>query len=360
MIAAAKRPIAVVGGSCWTEAGRAALGLFLRRNDIPVTVGFRRQAHYDGTSENFAGDLGVGSDPGLIGKIKEADLILAFGSRLGDAVTQGYTLLDMAGAVPIIQVLPEGAEIGRVFRPALGIVSDLNAFAHALATLEPVTPGWSAWTRDLRSLREAQRAVPNYEGTLNLGTVMRELETLLTPDAIVTTDAGNFAGWATRFLNFSDKQRYIGPTNGAMGYSVPAAIGSAITFPGRMVVSMVGDGGFMMTGQELATAFHHNAAPIVLVFNNNQFGTIRMHQERAYPWRVSGTQVTNPDFSKYIEAFGGHGEVVGDTSGFTPAFRRAVASGRPSVIELRMNPDQITTRATIADMRAGKTPPPNV
>lgn len=359
MIAAAKRPVAVVGGSCWTDAGRAALGTFLTHNDIPVTVGFRRHAHYDGARENFVGDLGVGSDPGLIRKIKDADLILALGSRLGDAVTQGYTLLDMAGAVPIIQVLPDGAEIGRVFRPALGIVSDLNAFAFAAAELEPVVPSWSAWTRELRSLREAQRAVPNYDGTLNLGTVMRELETLLTPDAVVTTDAGNFAGWATRFLNFSDQQRYIGPTNGAMGYSVPAAIGAAITYPGRMVVSMVGDGGFMMTGQELATAFHHGAAPIVLVFNNNQFGTIRMHQERAYPWRVSGTQVTNPDFAKYIQAFGGHGETVSDTAAFTPAFRRAVDSGKPSVIELRMNPDQITTRGTIADLRAGKPPPPD-
>ncbi len=356
---AAKRPIAVVGGSCWTEAGRAALGNFLVRNNIPVTVGFRRQAHYDGAQANFAGDLGVGSDPGLIRKIAEADLILALGSRLGDAVTQGYTLLDMAGAVPIIQVLPDGAEIGRVFRPALGIVSDLNVFAHEVAALEPVTASWSAWTRELRSLREAQRAVPNYEGGLNLGTVMRELETMLSEDAIVTTDAGNFAGWATRFLNFSDRQRYIGPTNGAMGYSVPAAIGASITFPGRMVVSMVGDGGFMMTGQELATAFHHGSAPIVLVFNNNQFGTIRMHQERAYPWRVSGTQVTNPDFSKYIEAFGGHGEVVSETAAFAPAFRRAVGSGKPAVIELRMNPDQITTRATVADLRAGKPPPPS-
>ena len=358
MIAGAKRPIAVVGGSCWTEEGRAALGKFLVDNDIPVTVGFRRQSHYNGAAANFAGDVGVGSDPGLISRFKDTDLILAIGSRLGDAVTQGYTLLDMAGATPIVQVLQDGAEIGRVFRPALGIVSDLNAFAHAAAALAPVTPAWSAWTRDLRSLREAQRAVPNYEGALNLGTVMRELETLLTEDAIVTTDAGNFAGWATRFLNFSDKQRYIGPTNGAMGYSVPAAVGAAIAFPKRMVIATVGDGGFMMTGQELATAFHHGAAPIVLVFNNNQFGTIRMHQERAYPWRVSGTQVTNPDFSKFIEAFGGHGEVVSDTAAFTPAFRRAVASGKPAVIELRMNPDQINTRATIADLRAGKTPPP--
>ena len=254
-----------------------------------MTVGFRRQALYDGTLDNFAGDLGVGSDPGLVAKVKEADLILAIGSRLGDTVTQGYTLLDMAGSVPIIQVHPDGSEIGRVFRPALGIVSDLNAFAHAVAALEPVRSDWVAWTEELRSLREAQRAVPNYEGTLNLGTAMRELESLLDRDALITTDAGNFAGWATRFINFRDGQRYIGPTNGAMGYSVPAAIGAKIAYPDRMVVSLVGDGGFLMTGQELATAFHHGVAPIVLVFNNQMYGTIRMHQERAYPGRVSGT-----------------------------------------------------------------------
>jgi acetolactate synthase-1/2/3 large subunit len=357
MLAKARKPVAVIGGSCWTTEGRSALRAFLTANNVPVTVGFRRQAHYDGTQANFAGDLGVGSDPGLIVKFKEADLILAIGSRLGDAVTQGYSLLDMAGGVPIIQVLPDGAEIGRVFRTALGIVSDLNMFAIAAAALEPVKAPWAKWTQELRSLREAQRAVPNYQGTLNLGTVMRELEGLLTPDAIVTTDAGNFAGWATRFLNFGEDQRYVGPTNGAMGYSVPAAVGAKITFPDRMVVSMVGDGGFMMTGQEIATAFHHGVAPIVLVFNNQMYGTIRMHQERAYPWRVSGTALTNPDFARLIDAYGGHGEVVSDTAEFTPAFQRAVGSGKPALIELRMNPDQITTRATIADLRAGKAPP---
>ncbi len=357
MLAKARKPVAVVGGSCWTAAGRAALQKFLVQNDIPVTVGFRRQAHYDASQGNFAGDLGVGSDPGLIGRLKDADLILAIGSRLGDAVTQGYTLLDMAGSVPIIQILPDGAEIGRVFRTALGVVSDLNAFATAAAGLEPVKPAWAKWTQELRSLREAQRAVPNYPGPLNLGTVMRQLEGLLTPDAVVTTDAGNFAGWATRFLNFTDGQRYIGPTNGAMGYSVPAAVGAKITFPDRMVVSMVGDGGFMMTGQEIATAFHHGVAPIVLVFNNQMYGTIRMHQERAYPWRVSGTALTNPDFCAYMQAFGGHGEVVTETGQFAAAFQRAVDSGKPALIELRTNPEQITTRATIADLRAGKKPP---
>ena len=357
MLYRARKPLTVLGGSSWTDAGRTAIRDFLLGNDLPVTVGFRRQALYDGTADNFVGDLGVGSDPGLIAKVKEADLILAIGSRLGDAVTQGYTLLDMAGSVPIIQVHPEASEIGRVFRPALGIVADLNAFAHAVAALEPVQTNWMDWMEELRSLREAQRAVPNYEGRLNLGTAMQELETLLTPDAVITTDAGNFAGWATRFINFRDGQRYIGPTNGAMGYSVPAAVGAKIVYPDRMVVSMVGDGGFLMTGQEIATAFHHGVAPIVLVFNNQMYGTIRMHQERAYPGRVSGTALTNPDFAKFIEAFGGHGEVVSDTEEFAPAFRRALDSGRPAVIELRMNPEQITTRATIAELRTGKRAP---
>ena len=195
--------------------------------------------------------------------------------------------------------------------------------------------------------------MPNQAGKLNLGAVMRELEGLLTPDAICTCDAGNFAGWPQRFINFTEGQRFFGPTNGAMGYSVPAAVGLKIANPDRMVVSFVGDGGFMMTGQEIATAFHHGVAPIVLVFNNQMYGTIRMYQERSYPGRVSGTALTNPDFAKLIEAFGGHGETVTSTAEFAPAFRRAVESGRPAVIELVTDPEQITSRATIAQLRAG-------
>ncbi len=357
MLAKARRPLAILGGSCWSGEGREAIREFLLGNHLPVATGFRRQALYDGTLSNFVGDLGVGSDPSLVAKAKEADLILAIGTRLGEPVSQGYTLFDMAGATPIVHVYPDGGEIGRVFRPALGIVSDLNVFARAVAAREPLRAPWGDWTDELRSLREAQRAVPNYEGTLNLAQAMRELEGLLAPDAILTTDAGNFAGWPTRFLNFADGQRYIGPTNGAMGYSVPAAVGAKIAFPERMVVSFVGDGGFMMTGQEIATAFHHGVAPIVLVFNNEMYGTIRMYQERTYPGHVSGTALTNPDFAKYIEAFGGHGEVVTKTEEFAPAFARAVASGQPAVIELRMNPEQINTRQTIADLRAAAASP---
>jgi acetolactate synthase-1/2/3 large subunit len=353
LLAKSRRPLAILGGSSWSAEGRAAIRDFLVGNELPVAVGFRRQGVYDGTLANFVGDLGVGSDPALVAKAKEADLILAIGTRLGEAVTQGYTLFDAAGSVPIVHVYPDAAEIGRVFRPALGIATDINVFAEAVAKLEPMRPAWRDWTRELRAMREAGREVPDYPGALNVAAVMRELETLLAKDAIVTCDAGNFATWPARFVNFGEDQRFIGPTNGAMGYGVPAAVAAKIAEPERMVVACVGDGGFLMTGQEIATAFHHGVAPIVLVFNNQMYGTIRMYQERSYPGRVSGTALTNPDFAKFIEAFGGHGEVVAETAEFAPAFRRAVESGRPAVIELRMNPEQITSRATITQLRAG-------
>ncbi len=347
----ASRPLAIVGGG-WTAAGREAIGKFLRSHNIPTTVSFRRQSFYPGTAENYVGDLGVGSDPALVAKVKEADLILALGTRLAEAVSQGYTLFDQAGSTPIVHVYPDEAEIGRVFRPALGIAGDINAFAASVADLKPGKCAWKDWTAELRALRLKGMVVPDYEGPLNIAQVMRDLEGELEPDAIMTCDAGNFATWPPRFMNLKDGQRFFGPTNGAMGYGVPAAIGLKVVHPERQVVAFVGDGGFLMTGQELATAFHHAVDPIVIVFNNSMYGTIRMYQERTFPGRVSGTALTNPDFAKFIESFGGHGEVVNSTEEFLPAFRRAAKSGKPSVIELRQNPEQITTRQTIAQLRA--------
>ncbi len=352
LLKSARKPLAILGGTGWSEQGRADIGAFLRAHDIPTTVAFRRQALYDGQADNYVGDLGVGSDPALVAKVRESDLILAIGTRLGEAVSQGYTLFEATGGTPLIHIHQEASEIGRVFRPTLGITTDLNAFAAQLAALKPAAVKWSGWTAELRCIRMKGQIVPDYEGPLNLGQAMRDLEGLLEPDAIMTCDAGNFATWAPRFINFTDEQRFYGPTNGAMGYGVPAAVGLKIAHPERQVVCFVGDGGFLMTGQEIATAFHHGVSPIILVFNNQMYGTIRMYQERAFPGRVSGTALTNPDFAKFIESFGGHGEVVTETAEFGPAFRRAVASGKPAVIELRTNPEQITSRATITDLRA--------
>jgi len=353
LLAASRKPLVILGGSGWDQQGRADIRAFLTAHDLPVSVGFRRQALYDGKLANFVGDLGVGSDPGLVARAKEADLILAIGTRLSEAVTQGYSLFEGVGATPIIHIYPDPAEIGRVFRPALGIVSGLNAFAAAASKLAPGAKPWSDWTHALRALRESGREVPNYEGPLNIGHVMRALEELAAPDAIFTCDAGNFATWPARFINFGEEQRFIGPTNGAMGYAVPAGVGAAVAYPGRQVVVFVGDGGMLMTGQEIATAFHHGVAPILLVFNNAMYGTIRMYQERTYPGRVAGTQLTNPDFARFMESFGGFGELVERTEDFAAAFRRAAASGKPALLELRMSQEQITSRATITQLRAG-------
>jgi acetolactate synthase-1/2/3 large subunit len=352
-LARAERPLAILGGASWSSAGRAALHRFLRGSGIPVAVSFRRQSCFPGDDPLYAGDLGVGSDPALVTLAKQADLVLALGTRLGEPVSQGYTLFDLAGTTPIIHAYPDRAEIGRVHRVALGIPCDLDAFAEAAAALPPLdATRWAGWRAALRSAREAGLAPVPQAGELNLSEVMRELDALLPDDAILTSDAGNFATWVTRFTQIKDRQRFLGPANGAMGYAVPAAVGAAVTNPGRMVVGCVGDGGMLMTGQEIATAFHEGAAPILLVFDNGMYGTIRMYQERTYPGRVSGTRLTNPDFAAFIEAFGGHGETVTRTAEFAPAFGRAVASGKPALIALRYDPQQITSRATVADLNA--------
>ena len=352
MLAEARRPLAILGGGGWSEAGRGSISAFLAAHDLPVAVGFRRQALYDGTRDNYVGDLGVGADPGLVAAAREADLVLAIGSRLPEATTQGYTLFDPPSAAKLVHVYPDAAEIGRVFRPALGIACDLDAFARAAAAIPAGVSPWRNWTQHLRARRLAQAMPPDYPGPLNVARALQDLQHMLAPDAVLTCDAGNFATWPARFMHFSDRQRFIGPTCGAMGYAVPAAVAASIVFPGRQAVAFVGDGGFLMTGQEIATAMHHGVAPIILVFDNGMYGTIRMYQERAYPERISGTALTNPDFCLLAEAYGAHGETVIRTEDFAPAFRRALESGKPAVIALRTDPEQITSRATIAQLRA--------
>jgi acetolactate synthase-1/2/3 large subunit len=353
MLDRAERPLVVLGGSRWTHETRTIIRDFCLARNLPVAVGFRRQSLYDCRLPNYAGDLGVGADAGLVAKAREADLILAIGTRIGEPVSQGYTLFDMAGSKPIIHIYPDQAEIGRVYRPALGITAEINAFASVLASLPAYSgkPAWSAWTESVHAARVKQAQAPDYAGPLNLARELQALEKVLPDDTIFTCDAGNFATWPNRFMHMTQAQEFLGPTNGAMGYAVPSAIGAKITYPDRCVIGLVGDGGFLMTGQEIASAFQAGVAPIILVFNNGMYGTIRMYQERAYPGRVSGTKLTNPDFAKFIESFGGHGEIVDKDGELVPAFQRAVASGKPAVIEVRVNPDQVTHRATIEDLR---------
>jgi acetolactate synthase-1/2/3 large subunit len=355
MLDSAERPLVVLGGSRWSAETRRIVQAFCVARDLPVAVGFRRQSLYDCTLPNYAGDLGVGADAGLVAAAKKADLILALGTRIGEPVSQGYTLFDMAGQAgqKIIHVYPDQAEIGRVYRPALGITAEINVFAEELAKLPAPAgaPRWSAWTRDIHAARVKQAEAPDYAGPLNLARELQALEKVLPADTIFTCDAGNFATWPNRFMHLTEQQEFLGPTNGAMGYAVPAAIGAKISFPDRVCIGLVGDGGFLMTGQEIATAFQAEAPAIILVFNNGMYGTIRMYQERVYPGRVSGTQLTNPDFAKFIESFGGYGETVEKDGELVPAFQRALASGKPAVIEVRMNPEQVTHRATIEQLR---------
>jgi acetolactate synthase I/II/III large subunit len=355
LLAAAERPIMLAGGSGWSDAAAADIARFAMANELPVCCSFRRQDIVDNRLPCFVGDLGTGAAPSLVARIKAADLVLAVGARIGEITSQGYTLLDLPDpGKTLIHVHAAAEELGRVFRPTLAIQSGMPEFAAAAAALEPIAkPRWQAWRAEARAEYE-KGLVPTPLGeapALDLGRIMIWLRERLPDDAIVTSDAGNFSGWPNRFLQYRRPGRQLGPTSGAMGYGVPAAVAAKLVHPGRVVVGFCGDGGFMMTGQELATALGEGVGPIILLFNNAMYGTIRMHQERRFPGRVVGTALQNPDFTALIRAYGGFGASVARTEAFAPAFEEAMASGRPAVIELRMDPEMITTRTTLSALR---------
>lgn len=352
MLHDARRPMMLIGGSGWTDPARSDIAAFASANNLPTCCAFRRHDIFDNDHPGFVGELGIAPNPDLVSRVKEADLLLAVGTRLGEIVTQGYTLIEPGNSgQALAHVHVEPGELGRVFEPDLAIVAGMPEFARAARALVPVDAGHgSDWAAGLRKSYETDTAIPCVEGDLDLGRVMSVLKSRLPADAVVTVDAGNFSGWTQRFLRFGAGRRLLGATNGAMGYGVPAAVAAKILNPGRVVVACVGDGGFGMTGQELATAMHHGAAPIILVFNNAMYGTIRMHQERAYPHRVIGTGLTNPDFAAFARANSAHGETVTRTDEFAPALDRSLASGKAAVIELRYDPDIISTRTRLSHL----------
>jgi acetolactate synthase I/II/III large subunit len=353
LLSAAERPIMLVGGSGWTDEACRDIATFAQTNDLPVCCSFRRQDIVDNRLACFVGDLGTGASPALVARLKEADLVLAVGARIGEITSQSYSLMGIPdpGKV-LIHVHAAAEELGRVFRPTLAIQSGMVEFAEAVLALPPVkAPRWSRWLEAVRAEYEAGLFPTNAGGVLDLGKVMSWLRERLPDDAIVTSDAGNFSGWPNRFLQYRRPGRQLGPTSGAMGYGVPAAVAAKLIHPDRLVVGFCGDGGFMMTGQELATSALEGVGPIILLFNNAMYGTIRMHQERRFPGRVVGTALKNPDFLALARAYGVFGASVARTEEFAPAFEEAAGFKGGAIIELKMDPELITTRATLSEIR---------
>jgi len=355
LLARAERPFVVVGGGGWSAAAADDLQAFAEAWTLPVATSFRRQDYVDNSSPSYAGVLTIGYDASLAQRLQDSDLLLVVGSRLGDIPTRGYTTLEPPRTPQtLVHVHPDAAELGRVFEPDVGIVAASPEFLAAARGLEPVDGAdRRAWTETahadyLESLRH--RRGP---GDLDLGDVLEHLRERLPPDAILTNGAGNYTVWCHRFYAFRQHGTQLAPCSGAMGYGVPAAVAAKVVHPDRPVVCVSGDGDFLMSGHELATAVQEQASIVVLVVNNGMYGTIRMHQERLFPGRVVGTDLVNPDFVAWAQAFGAHGELVERSEDFPDALTRALDAGRPALLELRVDPEAITPRQTLAEIRAG-------
>jgi acetolactate synthase-1/2/3 large subunit len=359
LLAKATRPLLVVGGTGWTEGAGDSLLKFARKYELPILASFRRQDLIDNRDANYCGHLGLGVDPTLAERLRSADLIVSIGSRLGENTTNGYTLL--TPPVPkqaLIHVYPDPNELGRVYQPTLAIACGASEFAHAFAALELVPAQRGTWLKDARDAyvkfstpsatpSGTPSAMPSgtpapATGFVDMSAVVGWLSEHLPEDAIFCNGAGNYTVWVHRYFRYRQRRTELAPVSGAMGYGFPAAIAAKLRYPKRTVVAVAGDGCFMMYPQELATAIQHNANVVLLIVNNGTYGTIRMHQERRYPGRVIATDLVNPDMVALAHSFGAFAERVDATAGFAEAFQRAVASGRPALLDLRVDPAQIS------------------
>ena len=346
----AQRPLILLGGCNWSEEGRAALQSFAEASDIPVLAAFRFQDRFDNFSPVYAGEAGVGMPPHVRALITGADTILAINIRFGEMTTDAYTLLDVP--LPkqrLIHVHGSDREIGKIYQPTLGIHAGPNAFARAL---RPVQGPWADWRAKARADYDRSLDAPAQPSPVDMVAVTAHLRDVLPEDAILTNGAGNFTVWPNKFYRYGPKARLLAPQSGAMGYGLPAAIAAKVAHPDRTVVCFAGDGDFQMNCQELGTAMQAGAQPIVLILNNGTYGTIRAHQERTYPARVSGTTLENPDFAALARAYGFHAERVETTADFPAAFARARASKTGAVLDLDISPEALTPRQTLSQMRA--------
>ncbi|MGU3400772.1 thiamine pyrophosphate-binding protein [Brucellaceae bacterium D45D] len=351
MVEAAEKPLIIVGGGGWTQETGQAVQAFAERFGVGIVASLRCQDYVVNAHPNYIGHLAIGADPALARHVREADLLLVLGSRLGEMTTAGYTLIPPEGVASLIHVYPDPEELGRVYQADLPINASSVETAKALAALVPSSKHDGAWLAGCRADYEASLEPAQNGRALNLAEVVGKMRKRLPADTVVSSGAGNYTGWVHVYWPFETYRSQLAPTSGAMGYGVPAAVAAKLTFPDRMVVAFAGDGCFLMNGQELATARQFNAKVLFIVVNNGMYGTIRMHQERDFPHRVSGTDLINPDFVALARAYGLHGEYVDTTDAFDAALERALAADTAALIELKVDPDAISVRTTITRLR---------
>jgi acetolactate synthase-1/2/3 large subunit len=352
-LATATRPLLLVGGGGWTPAATAALTTFAEANNLPVSCAFRRQDCFDNLHPLYAGHVGIGADPALLERVKAADPLIVIGPRLGEITTGGYEVLKPPYIPqPLVHVHPSGEELNRVFAADMPIQADVTAFLQACAAFEPISN--PVWAEDANAAHASYMAFSEpaaLDTAVDMGAVMCTVRDKLPADAIIANGAGNYSIWVHRYFRFRGPGTQLAPTSGAMGYGVPAAVAAKLRHPERVVVSFAGDGCFQMNGQEIGTAAQYGANVIFIVVNNGIYGTIRMHQERRYPDRISGTDLVNPDFAKLCEAYGGKGFVVTETSQFEAALDAAMAADTMSLIELRVDPEIVAPGRTMTSIK---------
>ena len=347
-----ERPLVILGGGGWSESARRQIEMFAEKNYLPVGCSFRRQDLFDNRHPNYIGDIGIGINPKLASIVKESDLLLVVGARLGEMTTGGYALIEApTPKQKLIHIHPGIDELGRVFQASVMINSNIEEAAEALNLLEPSESVSTDWLNKANKTYIKNIIPQPSTGDVDLSELMIAMRELLPRDTVMTNGAGNFSGWIHRYWQYEDFRSQIAPTNGAMGYGVPAGVAAKIACPDKLVVSVSGDGCFLMNGQEIATAIQYSLKILFIVFDNGMYGTIRMHQERDYPSHVYGTTLKNPDFAALAKAYGLHAETVTSTRDIRGAIKRCIDQNSASLIHIKVDPEAITTRTTLTAIR---------